>query len=108
MTGTGYNQGFGDIVDNCPYTLNSLSVMYGVSRQRISAWCNGAKPQKKYQSIMEKIMNELQDKKKPVKHPSYGWATEDQINRLKEIGVGDERDRILAQIAKQTKARGKV
>lgn len=37
-------------------------------------------------------------------HPSYGYADLHQIARLKEIGVGNERDQILKDIKKQTAA----
>lgn len=35
-------------------------------------------------------------------HPSYGYATEAQINRLKELGPSLERDMILRAIKEQT------
>jgi len=42
------------------------------------------------------------------KHPSYGYAYPEQIERLQEIGLCPERDRILKKITEQTKAKGKI
>lgn len=35
-------------------------------------------------------------------HPSYGWATEKQIQKLREISDGPEKKLILKEIEKQT------
>jgi len=39
-----------------------------------------------------------------TKHPSYGYATPDQIRDLERLGIGADRDKVLADIARQTKA----
>lgn len=41
-------------------------------------------------------------------HPSYGWATDAQIERLKKCSPGSyEQKKILNEINQQTKAKGK-
>lgn len=45
--------------------------------------------------------------KKLIKHPSFGYATEVQMERLKELGPCAERDLILKAIEKQTRAKKK-
>lgn len=47
-------------------------------------------------------------KKPDIKnHPSYGYATDDQIERLKVIGICPEYHQIMKAIAEQTKRKGK-
>jgi hypothetical protein len=41
----------------------------------------------------------------PEFHPSYGYATAAQFDRLKEIGPGYEREQILKAIREQTPAK---
>lgn len=41
-------------------------------------------------------------------HPSYGYATEEQIAELKNCGVGPRMEQILKEISKQTFAKGKM
>lgn len=41
-------------------------------------------------------------------HPSYGYATAEQIDKLKELKVGPDYHRLLKEIEKQTKAKGKI
>lgn len=41
------------------------------------------------------------------KHPSYGYATPEQIDRLKEIGICPERDAIMSDIEKQNRLKGR-
>lgn len=53
-------------------------------------------------------MSDLRTKPRMEKHPSYGWAFPHQIERLQQIGIGPERDRIMGDIAKQNKLAGKL
>jgi hypothetical protein len=49
------------------------------------------------------------DKKTQIPfHPAWGYATEAQISRLQQSIHPKERERILEQIKKQTKAKGKI
>ena len=56
---------------------------------------------------MKSIMK-LADKDKRLKwHPSYGYATHEQIERLKRLGIGPDLELLLKQIEEQTNNRGK-
>lgn len=41
-------------------------------------------------------------------HPAYGYATEEQIEKLKSLGHGPDYDLLWKTIEKQTKKRGRV
>lgn len=54
---------------------------------------------------METIM--FGTKRPPIpKHPAYGYATEEQIEKLKTLGLGADFDEVWKQIAIQTKKKG--
>lgn len=99
-----------DIFEYSIYRYTSICKKYGITIRSFTAWIHcDRKPQKKNQLIMVKVMNDLKrGEKRMQKHPSYGYATEDQIKRLDEIGIGPERDTILKAIEKQTKQLGKM
>ena len=94
------------LYEECEYTIASLSLMNGVNRGTIRNWIEGGNPAKRMQETYRKVKEQMESSK-IKKHPSYGYATEQQIARLNEIGIGHERDQIMAAIAKQTKNRGK-
>lgn len=97
------------VLEESAYTVKTMSLIYGVPESTLYSWKRGESfPNKGNKEKAEKIMSELSKTKKLQKHPSYGFATEVQIARLKEIGVGPEMDRILKQIAVQTKNKGKI
>ena len=41
-------------------------------------------------------------------HPSYGYATPEQIEKLKQLKLGADYQSLLKKIEKQTKAKGKI
>lgn len=41
-------------------------------------------------------------------HPAYGYATPEQIEKLKTLGKGPDYDHLWKVIAEQTKKKGKM
>lgn len=41
-------------------------------------------------------------------NPAYGYATSEQIEKLKVLGLGPDYDQLLKQIELQTKKKGKM
>jgi transposase-like protein len=95
------------VIVNCDSRVPTIAREYGVSESTIYGWARGATPSKKLQPIVEKMMKELPGRPRMVKHPSYGYATPEQIELVMSMGIGPGRDRLLAQIAKQQKSSGK-
>ena len=95
------------IVARSAYTVTTICLIYGINRTSFLSYLNGTKPKEKNMKKMDIIMKDLVNKPSVQKHPSRGYATEEEWSRLSQIGVGPERDRIMAQIKKRTDKRGK-
>lgn len=68
-----------------------------------------SKPSPKSEKFIEELIMKInQDPKRIPFHPSWGYATQEQIERLKQPIHEAERARIMEQIKKQTQLRGKV
>lgn len=65
-------------------------------------------PRKKNMAKMELIMGEIIMSPRMKKHPSFGYATEDEIKKLQTMGHCPEREMILKTIEKRTASQGKV
>lgn len=96
------------ITDASDLTPAGVCDEYGLNIKSLSNWLKGdVVPREINRQKVVKIMFELIDKKKLEKHPSYGYATPEQIKELGEIGVGPRRTFLLKQIEKQNKLQGK-
>lgn len=97
------------VLDESAYTIKAFAAIYGLPRRQVSQWLAGkATPCKKNADKLDLAMKDLLNKPRLTRHPSYGYATEEQIKRLELLGIGPEREQLLKQIAKQTETRGKV
>jgi len=96
------------IIDTGNLTVPSIAKQFKLPTSTVYSWASGrCEPSQKYKKIAGEIKMYLQDNKKIEFHPSFGFATPWQIKRLDEIGICAERDRIMRDIATQTKKRGK-
>ena len=101
---------FEELVDESIYTINGACAELGVHKQTWWRWMNGIHvPNKKNWERIKKFMDKLRlpENKRMQKHPSYGYAYTYQIERLMEIGIGPERTKIMSDIEKQNRAKGK-
>lgn len=97
-----------DILEQSTYSDTTLADIAKIDVCSFRKYINNERtPRKKNMKIMEEIMDFAKKEPKLTFHPSYGYASEHQINKLKTLGVCIERDLILKQIEKQTKNRGK-
>ena len=96
-----------EILENSAYRLCDIEKQFGVPSSQMCGYIyRGVEPKKNKEKV-EKIMNEISNSPRLVKHPSFGYATEDEIEKLKTMGLGPDRDLILKRIEKRTKSRGK-
>lgn len=92
------------------WSMEALCRDFDIPPKRLSGWLiNGVEPRKENAPTLEKIMKRIgRDTKKIPYHPSFGYATPPQIEKLNSLGLGPERDYLLAQIQKQNESGGKT
>lgn len=98
------------IYEHSIYRDTTICEKFGIIIRSFTAWirCDRT-PQPKNKLIMVKVMKHLKSgEKRMPKHPSYGYATEEQIKRLDKIGIGPERNTTLKAIEQQHKSLGKM
>lgn len=79
----------------------------GIPVSTLYGWMRGHAP--KNNERLEKVMKYLQAAGKRLeKHPSYGCATQDEIDELQKVGVGARYYEILKKIEDRTKRAGKL
>lgn len=107
-----------EIFEQSDYTPEGASAQFGIPWATIKSWlyCKTDQqrgplplvtPSKKYRERAIEMMKNMNQTKRMEKHPSYGYATPEQIKQLETLGIGPQRDHILAQIEKQNKQQGK-
>lgn len=100
---------WGAIVDASIYELASVGRVYGIDAGQLSRYIRGlSTPQTKTLERVTKIMTDLTKKPKLVKHPSFGYATPDEIEKITTMGICPQRDHILATIKKRNETKGKT
>lgn len=99
---------FKNVVDGSAYTVAGVSRIFDIPYANLNNWYKGKPIRKRNIPILEKLMFELGKKKRIERHPSYGYATPEQIEKLKGYVTEMERESIMKQIEKQTKLRGKI
>lgn len=103
---------FRQLLNKGIYTDKAACAEMDVSDGSIYRWLRSESPSypnKENEGKVIKFMNKLRlpESKRPVKHPSYGWATPEQMKRLSELGLCPERDMLFETIKQQTKKKGK-
>lgn len=90
-------------------TMSELSKISDVCVGQLRGYVNGERvPKEKNLKKMEIFMRAAKSTPRIQWHPVRGYATEEQYEKLKRIGVGAERNLILEQIEYQTIHKGKV
>ena len=97
-----------NIVDECALSINAICEDFKFYRQSFVKWLSCDRmPREKNRVRVIAAMHKIRDEKKIPWHPSFGYATTEQIEKLNRIGLCPERDYILKQIEKQNKTQGK-
>ncbi len=92
-------------IHDCAYSLEGIERAFGLRATQLRAWLfKGVIPNKKSREKVEGIMMHIKQTKRIPYHPSFGYATPAQIERLKQNIQPDERARIM----KQVKLQGKI
>lgn len=98
-----------DVFNQCDLTEAGIERQYGIPASNLRRWLwYSVTPSKKYEQQIEEVFMRLESRKRIPYHPSWGYATKEQIDRLKESISPMEREAILKQIEKQTRNRGKI
>lgn len=96
-------------IEESPYSIEAFCKAFELNYHTVLKWLNGkSKPREKNLTKMEEAMKTINGKKRLDKHPSWGYATPEQVERIKNLGLCPERDQILKQIEKQNETYGKV
>lgn len=67
------------IIDESAYTLQSVCEDHDFKEETLRAWLKSQrKPQKRFQERIVETMRQLKQTRPMVKHPSYGYATEER------------------------------
>lgn len=102
-------QKWNEVVDESIFTAAGIERAYDFCAGQVSRWLRGiVRPSKKSIERMEAVIVSINSKKRIPWHPSFGYATPEQIERLKKSIHPLERDAIMKQIDKQTKLGGKI
>lgn len=96
------------IIDQSVYETETLMRVHKMPSlpKYLRAKCPVTPQPKNYERIV-KIMTQLMDMPRPKKHPSFGYATPEEIKRLDQMGISPERDALLKRIEARTEAKGK-
>lgn len=98
-----------DVVEACNLSFAGIGRRFEVAHTNLCNWFyRGVSPSKKSRVKMESIIMQLKKTKRIPFHPSYGYATPEQMEKLRSPLQEWERNKIMEQVAKQTKLRGKI
>lgn len=96
------------IVYDSIYTIKLLSELVKINKCQFGRYVNQS--QKPSNKNLEKVIYAMEiasKNKKQKRHPSFGWATKEEIEKITNLGVSPERDRILREIKDRSKRKGK-
>lgn len=95
-------------IEESYYTVKTISEHLGIPQSNIYGWKSGrVEPKETSLKNVEKIMNFANEKKRLLRHPSYGYATKEQIDELMSLPPGPHKDQLLSKIKKQNLKSGK-
>lgn len=97
-----------DIVTDSDWNIPDIARVHGVSYGQLLSYLYVTTIPKKNMPKMIKIMEIILKTPRMKKHPSFGYATEDEIKKLQTMGHCPERDMILKTIEKRTASGGKT
>lgn len=94
-------------IEQSDLTITGVSEEFGVPKSTLYAWVDkGVTPRGDNLEKKEKIMDYTKKNKRIEKHPSFGYATPEEIEKLKTAGK-HERDKIMSNIKARTAKGGK-
>jgi len=95
-------------IEQSELEVKDAATEFGVSYRMLRKYLAGeGNPRKSTIAKLERMMTDLSKRPAKIKHPSYGYATPEQMEQLKTLGIGPTRDKLLADIAKANKKKGK-
>ncbi len=99
------------IIEESAYTKTAMIHRFGLCENTVAAWFREEKPSKpraKTIERMKQIMMTMMSTPKLEKHPSFGYATPEQIEVLFGGGIHPDRDAVMKQVQLQGKHEGKI
>lgn len=96
-------------IENSAYTIGGFIKEFEIPYSTLRSWLRGeSTPRQKNLEKMEKAMKKVYSVQKIQRHPSYGYATPEQIEKLSSMGMGPDRDALMAKIQEQNTHQGKT
>lgn len=98
------------IIEESRYTITAIVEAHELKERTVSGWLqkkDPIRPTKKNFAKFEGIMKKISKEPKIPFHPSYGYATPEQIEKLNSLPLGADRNYLLRQIEKQNEKKGK-
>lgn len=95
-----------DIIKSSFFSIPYVLAEFDLSRSTLYGWRKGRKPRdiEKFNAVMAFF-----DKEKVVeKHPSYGYATKEEIEKLRTMKKGKAFSTILERIERRIRRKGKM
>jgi len=104
---------FRDLLEGSVYSDKGAAKVMKIDARTIKNWCREENPSFPNKSNIEKALKFMTNLRNPKnkrikKHPSYGYVTQEQWDKLKSLGIGPDRDVLLKQIDAQNKSKGKT
>ena len=97
------------IVDRCCLTINAICEDYSFTRDTFVKWLDGRqKPRNQNREKIVEVITKLRDMPRIERQPAFGYATKKQIKKINSLGIGPERNKIIAAVEFQTKLDGKI
>lgn len=102
-------RGWQSVIDDCQLTLAGFGRRFEIAYTNLSGWFfKGVMPNKKSKQIMEQSLSQIKNEPRIPYSPVWGYATPEQVARLKASIPPYERRMIMEQIEKQTRLKGKI
>lgn len=99
------------IIEESAYSVEGFAAMNGFKLATVRTWLRKKKPSKprgEFRTKMVAALSKAIELKRTPKHPSFGYATQSQIDELGRIGVCPRQSEILLEIQEQSKRKGKI
>lgn len=97
-----------EIVQKSIYKLSTIAKEHNIPSLPRYLKDNPVVPKEANRRKVVAVMEALLKVPRPERHPSYGYATPDEIKQIDRMGLCPARSDLLKQIEERTKNHGKV
>ncbi|MBE0468116.1 MAG: hypothetical protein IBX55_01235 [Methyloprofundus sp.] len=103
------NEEWRKAIESSAYSVRAISQKFSISSSTIARWMSSEDVKVRDPEKAKEILSEIKagPKRMPY-HPSYGYATPDQVDALATLNIGPNRNEVMRTIKKQYQKQGKV